>query len=58
MALLIRALAGGRLLEGALMSVFVRRLRIYCMMLVDGFCWFVCVAVGQLLWWSLMVEGL
>ena len=65
MALLIRALAGGWLLEGALMSVFVRRLRIYCMMLVDGFCWFaglgwwfVCVAVGQLLWWSLMVEGL
>ena len=38
MALLIRALAGGWLLEGALMSVFVRRLRIYCMMLVDGFC--------------------
>ena len=37
-ALLIRAFAGGWLLEGALMSVFVLRLRIYCMMLVDGFC--------------------
>ena len=64
-ALLIRAFAGGWLLEGALMSVFVLRLRMYCMMLVDGFCWFaglgwrfVCVAVGRWLWRSLMVEGL
>ena len=51
MALLIRVFAGGWLLDGALSSVFVRRWRIYCMMLVDGFrgfvglgCWFVCVA--------------
>ena len=64
-ALLIRAFAGGWLLEGALMSVFVLRLRMYCMMLVDGFYWFaglgwwfVCVAVGQRLWRSVMVEGL
>ena len=48
MALLIRALAGGWLLDGALSSVFVRRWRINCMMLVGGFrgfvglgCWFV-----------------
>ena len=47
------------------MSVFVRRLRIYCMMLVDGFCWFtglgwwfVGVSVGQRLGRSLMVDGL
>ena len=65
MALLIRAFAGGWLLEGALMSVFVLRLRMYCMMLVDDFCrfaglgwWFVCVAVRRRLWRSLMVEGL
>ena len=60
--LLIRVFAGGWLLGGALMSVFARRWRIYCMMLVDGFrwfvglgCWFVCVSVGQRLWRSLMV---
>ena len=65
MALLIRVFAGGWLLGGALMSVFARRWRIYCMMLVDGFrwfvglgCWFMCVSVGQRLWRSLMVEGL
>ena len=64
MALLIRAVAGW-LLDGALRNVFVRRWKIYCMMLVDGFrwfvglgCWFVCVSVGQWLWRSLMVEGL
>ena len=64
MALLIRAVAGW-LLDGALRSVFVRRWRIYCMMLFDGFrgfvglgCWFMCVAIGQRLWRSLMVEGL
>ena len=58
-ALLIRAFAGGWLLEEALMSVFVLRLRMYCMMLVDGFCgfadlgWrFVCVTVGRWLWRS------
>ena len=52
MALLVRAFAGGWLLDGALSSVLVRRWRIYCMMLGDGFrgfvglgCWFVCVAV-------------
>ena len=65
MALLIRVFSGEWLLDGALMSVFARRWRIYCMMLVDGFrwfvglgCWFVCVSVGQRLWRSLMVEGL
>ena len=65
MALLIRAFAGGWLLDGALRSVFVWRWRIYCMMLVDGFRWFVglgywlvCVSVGQRLWRSLMVEDL
>ena len=65
MALLIRVFAGGWLLDGALMSVFARRWRIYCMMLVDGFrwfvgwgCWFVCVSVGQRWWRSLMEEGL
>ena len=65
MALLIRAFAVGWLLDGALSSVFVRRWRIYCMMLVDGFrgfvglgFWFVCVALGRRLWRSLMVEGL
>ena len=47
------------------MSVFVRRLRIYCMMLVDGICWFVglgwwfvCVSVRRRLWRSWMVESL
>ena len=51
-------------LDGAFRSVFVRRWRIYCMMLVDGFrgciglgCWFVCVALGQRLWRSLMMES-
>ena len=51
MVLLIGAFAAIRLLDEALSSVFVRRWRIYCMMLVDGFrgfvglgCWFVCVA--------------
>ena len=43
MALLIRVFAGGWLLGGALMSVFARRWRIYCMMLVDG-------SVGLLVW--------
>ena len=49
--LLIGAFAAMWLLDEALSSVFVRRWRIYCMMLVDGFrgfvglgCWFVCVA--------------
>ena len=52
MVLLIGAFAAIWLLGGALSSVFVRRWRVYCMMLVDGFrgfvglgCWFVCVAV-------------
>ena len=40
MELLVRVFAGGWLLDGALMSVFARRWRIYCMMLVDGFRWF------------------
>ena len=51
--LLIGAFAAMWLLDEALSSVFVRRWRIYCMMLVDGFrgfvgfgCWFVCVAAG------------
>ena len=49
--LLVGAFAAIWLLDEALSSVFVRRWRIYCMMLVDGFrgfvglgCWFVCVA--------------
>jgi hypothetical protein len=49
--LLIGAFAAMWLLGGAWSSVFVRRWRIYCMMLVDGFrgfvglgCWCVCVA--------------
>ena len=65
MVLLIGAFAAMWLLDEALSSVFVRRWRIYCMMLVDGFrgfvglgCWFVCVALGRRLWRSLMVEGL
>ena len=65
MAWQIRAFAGGWLLGGALSSVFVRRWRIYCMMLFVGFrgfvslgCWFMCVAIGKRLWRSLMVEGL
>ena len=52
MVLLIGAFAAMWLLDEALSSVFVRRWRIYCMMLVDGFrgfvglgCCFVCVAV-------------
>ena len=63
MELLVRVFARGWLLDGALRSVFAQRWRIYCMMLVDGFCWFVglggrdvCVAVGWRLWRSLMVE--
>ena len=64
MVLLIGAFAAMWLLDEALSSVFVRRWRIYCMMLVDGFrgfvglgCWFVCMAAGG--WWRpLMVEGL
>ena len=51
-------------LDGAFRSVFVRRWRIYCMMLDSGChwfvglgCWFVCVALGQRLWRSLMVES-
>ena len=42
-----------------------RRWRIYCMMLVSGLrrfiglgCWFVCVALGQRLWRSLVVESM
>jgi hypothetical protein len=65
MELLGRVFAGGWLLDGALRSVFAQRWRIYCMMLVDGFRWFVglgcrvvCVAVGWRLWRSLMVEGM
>ena len=34
--LFVRVFAGGWLLEGALRSVFARRWRMYCMMLVDG----------------------
>ena len=52
MVLLIGAFAAMWLLDEALSSVFVRRWRIYCMMLVEGFrgfvglgCCFVCVAV-------------
>ena len=55
MVLLIGAFAAMWLLGGAWSSVFVRRWRIYCMMLVDGFrgfvglgCWCVCVAAE---WW-------
>ena len=51
MVLLIGAFAAIWLLDEALSSVFVRRWRIYCMMLVEVFrgfvglgCWFVCVA--------------
>ena len=51
MVLLIGAFAAMWLLDEALSSVFVRRWRMYCVMLVDGFrgfdglgCWFVCVA--------------
>ena len=65
MELLVRVFAGVWLLDGALRSVFTRRWRIYCMILVDGFRWFVglgCrvvyVAVGWRLWRSLMVEGM
>jgi hypothetical protein len=65
MELLGRVFAGGWLLDGALRSVFAQRWRIYCMMLVDGFRWFVglgcmvvCVAVGWRLWKSVMVEGM
>ena len=65
MELLVRVFAGGWLLDGALKSVFARRWRIYCMMLVDVFRWFVdvgcgvvCVAVVWRLWRSLMVEGM
>ena len=54
MVLLIGAFSARWLLDEALSSVFVRRWRIYCMMLVDGFrgfvglgCWFVCVVAGQ-----------
>ena len=61
---LVLLLMVGVRLDGALRSVFVRRWRIYCMMLVSGFrgfiglgCWFVCVALGQRLWRSLMVES-
>ena len=50
--LLIGAFAAMWLLDEALSSVSVRRWRIYCMMLVEGFrgfvglgCCFVCVAV-------------
>ena len=39
-SLLGRVFVGGWLLEGALRSVFVRRWRMYCMMLVDGLRWF------------------
>ena len=41
MELLVGVFAGEWLLDGALRSVFARRRRIYCMMLVDGFRWFV-----------------
>ena len=51
MVLLIGAFAAIWLLDEVLSSVFVRRWRIYCKMLVDGFrgfvglgCWFGCVA--------------
>ena len=61
---LVSLLMVGVRLRGAFRSVFVRRWRIYCMMLVSGFrgciglgCWFVCVALGQRLWRSLMVES-
>ena len=61
---LMSLLMVGVRLAGAFRSVVVRRWRIYCMMLVSGFrwfvglgCWFVCVALGQRLWRSLMVES-
>ena len=61
---LVSLLMVGVRLRGAFRSVFVRRWRIYCMMLVSGFrgciglgCWFVCVALGQRLWRSLVVES-
>ena len=64
MVLLVGAFAAMWLLVEALSSVSVRRWRIYCMMLVEGFrgfvglgCCFVCVAVDW--WWrSLVVKGL
>ena len=34
--MLVRVFAGGWLLDGALRSIFARRWRIYCMMLVDS----------------------
>ena len=46
MELLVGVFAGGWLLDGALRSVFARRWRIYCMMLVDSFRWFVGVGCG------------
>ena len=62
---LMSLLMVGVRLAGAFRSVFVRRWRIYCMMLVSGCrwfvglgCWFVCVALGQRLWRSLMVKGM
>ena len=39
-SLLGRVFVGGWLQEGALRSIFVRRWRMYCMMLVDGLRWF------------------
>ena len=65
MELLGRVFAGGWLLDGALRSVFAQRWRIYCMMLVDGFRWFVglgcSIICGSVRWrWQglLMVEGM
>ena len=53
------------LLDGALRSVFARRWRIYCMMLVDGFrwfvglgCWFLFVVVVRWMWRLLMLWGM
>ena len=61
---LMSLLMVGVRLDGAFRSVFVRRWRIYCMMLVSGFrwfvgldCWFVFVGLGWRLWRSLLVES-
>ena len=62
---LMSLLMVGVRLAGAFRSVSLRRWRIYCMMLVSGFrwfvgldCWFVCVGLGWRLWRSLMFEGM
>ena len=61
---LVSLLMVGVRLRGAFRSVFVRRWRIYCMMLVRGFPWVYWFrllvrvrSIGQRLWRSLVVES-